>query len=59
MSLNDGKVGAAIAVADMARAVEFYEGRLGLKGVYDRRDHRIRRLVIEREFEASDKCQVV
>ena len=30
MSLNDGKVGALIAVADMARAVEFYEGKLGL-----------------------------
>jgi len=31
MSLNDGKVGAAIAVADMARAVEFSEGKLGLR----------------------------
>jgi len=31
MSLNDGKVEAAIAVADMARAVEFYEGKLGLR----------------------------
>jgi len=31
MSLNDGTVGAAIAVADMARAVEFYEGKLGLR----------------------------
>jgi catechol 2,3-dioxygenase-like lactoylglutathione lyase family enzyme len=30
MGLNDGKVGAAIAVTDMARAVEFYEGKLGL-----------------------------
>ena len=32
MSLNDGTVGAAIAVADMARAVEFYEGKLGMRG---------------------------
>ena len=30
MGLNDGKVGAAIAVTDMDRAVEFYEGKLGL-----------------------------
>ena len=31
MGLNDGKVGAAIAVSDMDRAVEFYEGKLGLR----------------------------
>ena len=31
MGLSDGKVGAAIAVADMDRAVEFYEGKLGLR----------------------------
>lgn len=31
MSLADGRVGAAIAVTDMARAIEFYEGRLGLR----------------------------
>ena len=31
MGLNDGRVGAAIAVADMNRAVEFYEGKLGLR----------------------------
>lgn len=31
MGLNDGRVGAAIAVTDMARAVEFYEGKLGLR----------------------------
>ena len=31
MGLSDGKVGAAIAVTDMGRAVEFYEGRLGLR----------------------------
>ena len=30
MGLQDGKVGAAIAVTDMDRAVEFYEGKLGL-----------------------------
>jgi catechol 2,3-dioxygenase-like lactoylglutathione lyase family enzyme len=31
MGLSDGRVGAAIAVADMSRAVEFYEGKLGLR----------------------------
>jgi catechol 2,3-dioxygenase-like lactoylglutathione lyase family enzyme len=35
MGLNDGKVGAAIAVADMARAIEFYEGKLGLRSSGD------------------------
>ena len=30
MGLSDGKVAAAIAVTDIARAVEFYEGKLGL-----------------------------
>jgi hypothetical protein len=30
MGLRDGKVAAAIAVTDMGRAVEFYEGKLGL-----------------------------
>jgi catechol 2,3-dioxygenase-like lactoylglutathione lyase family enzyme len=30
MGLSDGKVSAAIAVTDMDRAVEFYEGKLGL-----------------------------
>jgi catechol 2,3-dioxygenase-like lactoylglutathione lyase family enzyme len=30
MGLKDGKVGAAIAVSDMDRAIEFYEGKLGL-----------------------------
>ncbi|QZY30173.1 VOC family protein [Nocardioides coralli] len=30
MGLSDGKVSAAIAVSDMDRAVEFYEGKLGL-----------------------------
>ena len=31
MGLNEGRVGTAIAVADMSRAVEFYEGKLGLR----------------------------
>jgi catechol 2,3-dioxygenase-like lactoylglutathione lyase family enzyme len=31
MGLSDGKVSAAIAVSDMERAAEFYEGKLGLK----------------------------
>jgi catechol 2,3-dioxygenase-like lactoylglutathione lyase family enzyme len=31
MGLSDGKVGAAIAVTDMDRAVEFYEDKLGLR----------------------------
>jgi catechol 2,3-dioxygenase-like lactoylglutathione lyase family enzyme len=30
MGMSDGRVGAAIAVTDMGRAVEFYEGKLGL-----------------------------
>jgi catechol 2,3-dioxygenase-like lactoylglutathione lyase family enzyme len=31
MGLNEGTVGAAIAVTDMGRAVDFYEGKLGLR----------------------------
>ena len=31
MGLSDGRVGAAIAVSNMERAVEFYEGKLGLR----------------------------
>ena len=31
MSLKDYKVGTAVAVSDMARAREFYEGKLGLE----------------------------
>ncbi len=31
MVLGEGKVGAAIAVSDIGRAVEFYEGKLGLR----------------------------
>jgi catechol 2,3-dioxygenase-like lactoylglutathione lyase family enzyme len=32
MSLSDGKVSATIGVVDMAKAKEFYEGKLGLTG---------------------------
>jgi catechol 2,3-dioxygenase-like lactoylglutathione lyase family enzyme len=35
MGLSDGRVGAAIAVTDMSRAVEFYEGKLGLRSKGD------------------------
>jgi catechol 2,3-dioxygenase-like lactoylglutathione lyase family enzyme len=35
MGLKEGAVGAAIAVADMGRAVEFYEGKLGLRTTGD------------------------
>ena len=38
MGLSDGRVGATIAVTDMARAVEFYEGKLGLSGDGDEPD---------------------
>jgi catechol 2,3-dioxygenase-like lactoylglutathione lyase family enzyme len=38
MGLSDGRVGAAIAVTDMDRAVEFYEGKLGLRGEGDEAD---------------------
>jgi len=31
MGLSDGKVGAAIAVSNIDQAVEFYEGKLGLR----------------------------
>ena len=30
MKLSDSRVGAAVAVTDMGRAIEFYEGTLGL-----------------------------
>ena len=37
MGLDEARVGAAIAVTDMARAIEFYEGKLGLElGLNDR-----------------------
>jgi DHA2 family multidrug resistance protein-like MFS transporter len=39
MSLSNYEVRASIAVSDMAQAVEFYEGKLGLSGVEDPQDH--------------------
>ena len=38
MRLTDAKVGAAIAVSDMDRAKQFYEGKLGLSGGSDQGD---------------------
>jgi catechol 2,3-dioxygenase-like lactoylglutathione lyase family enzyme len=38
MSLSSYVVRASIAVSDMARAAEFYEGQLGLSGVEDSDD---------------------
>lgn len=38
MGLDEARVGAAIAVTDMARAIEFYEGKLGLRGNGDEPD---------------------
>jgi catechol 2,3-dioxygenase-like lactoylglutathione lyase family enzyme len=38
MGLADAKVGAAIAVSDMQRARDFYEGQLGLTGGEDTGD---------------------
>jgi catechol 2,3-dioxygenase-like lactoylglutathione lyase family enzyme len=38
MSLKDSKVGATVAVSDMSRATEFYEGKLGLSGGVDQGD---------------------
>jgi catechol 2,3-dioxygenase-like lactoylglutathione lyase family enzyme len=38
MGLSSAKVGAAIAVSDMQRAREYYEGRLGLAGGEDTGD---------------------
>jgi catechol 2,3-dioxygenase-like lactoylglutathione lyase family enzyme len=38
MGLSEGTVGAAIAVADMGRAVDFYEGMLGLRSNGDETD---------------------
>ena len=32
MGLSDARVGPAIAVSDMKRAKDFYEGKLGLSG---------------------------
>ena len=38
MSLSNSRVGAVIAVSDMDRAKEFYEGKLGLSGGEDQPD---------------------
>jgi catechol 2,3-dioxygenase-like lactoylglutathione lyase family enzyme len=38
MGLGDGQVTATIAVSDMSRATEFYEGKLGLSGGVDQGD---------------------
>ena len=38
MRLSDAKVGPAIAVTDMDRAKQFYEGKLGLSGGSDQGD---------------------
>jgi catechol 2,3-dioxygenase-like lactoylglutathione lyase family enzyme len=38
MGLSDSPVSAAIAVNDMGRATEFYEGKLGLSGGVDQGD---------------------
>jgi catechol 2,3-dioxygenase-like lactoylglutathione lyase family enzyme len=38
MRLSEARVGAAVPVADMARAKEFYEGKLGLSGGQDTGD---------------------
>jgi catechol 2,3-dioxygenase-like lactoylglutathione lyase family enzyme len=38
MGLSSAKVGAAVAVSDMQRAREFYEGKLGLSGGDDTGD---------------------
>jgi catechol 2,3-dioxygenase-like lactoylglutathione lyase family enzyme len=38
MSLSDSRVNPTIPVSDMARATEFYEGKLGLSGGEDQGD---------------------
>ena len=38
MGLSDGRVVAAVAVSDMDRARDFYEGKLGLSGGEDQGD---------------------
>jgi len=38
MKLSDSKVGAAVAVTDMSRAIDFYEGKLGLSSAGDEAD---------------------
>jgi len=42
MGLNDSPVGAVIAVSDIDRAKEFYEGKLGLAGGEDQPDGGVR-----------------
>ena len=42
MSLSDGKVVAVIAVSDIARAREFYEGKLGLTDGEEKSDGGVR-----------------
>jgi catechol 2,3-dioxygenase-like lactoylglutathione lyase family enzyme len=42
MGLNDSPVGAVIAVSDIDRAKEFYEGKLGLSGGEDQPDGGVR-----------------
>jgi catechol 2,3-dioxygenase-like lactoylglutathione lyase family enzyme len=42
MALSDSRVMPAIAVSDMARAREFYEGKLGLTGGSERPDGGVR-----------------
>jgi len=39
MSMSSYEVRASIAVADIARAATFYEGKLGLSGAEDPHDH--------------------
>ena len=41
MSLSDAKVRTSIAVSDLARAAEFYEGKLGLSAVEERPESRV------------------
>jgi catechol 2,3-dioxygenase-like lactoylglutathione lyase family enzyme len=38
MGLSDGRIGAAVAVTDMGKAIEFYENKLGLAGGGDEMD---------------------
>jgi catechol 2,3-dioxygenase-like lactoylglutathione lyase family enzyme len=42
MSLNDSQAIAVVAVSDMGRAREFYEGKLGLSGGVERPDGGVR-----------------
>jgi catechol 2,3-dioxygenase-like lactoylglutathione lyase family enzyme len=42
MGLSDSRVGAVVAVSDVSRAKEFYEGKLGLSGGEEQSDGGIR-----------------